>query len=200
MVTAKPKGKLTYANYAATPDDERWELIDGVLYRMAPAPNVKHQIASKNLGRLIDVPVTAGGLGLLLYAPADVILSEQTTVQPDLLYVRAGRFCIITQRACEGPPDLVVEILSPSNTAHDLAVKREIYARYGVPEYLILNPDAETVLALSTPVSDGSIGVYTSETRYRSGDALTIGAIPGLAIAVADIFASPLQWVRRAAP
>ena len=192
MVTAKPRGKLTYADYAATPDDERWELIDGVLYRMAPAPNVKHQIASKNLGRLIDVPVTAGELGLLLYAPTDVILSEQTTVQPDLLYVSAGRFHIITERACEGPPDLVVEILSPSNTAYDLEVKRELYARHGVPEYLILDTDAESVRALSVPTIDGNTGVYLSETIYRSGDTLVIGAIPGLAIAVADIFASPL--------
>lgn len=192
MVTTRPKGKCTYADYAAKPDDERWELIDGVLYQMAPAPGVKHQIASKNIGRLIDAPVIARDTGLLLHTPTDVILSDQTTVQPDLLYVKAERFHIITDRACEGPPDLVVEVLSPSNTTRDLEDKRELYARFGVSEYLIVDADDETVRVLTEPIIDGDIGVYAGESVYRSGDTVAISAIPGLAIPVADIFASPL--------
>ena len=152
MATAKPKGKLTYADYAATPDDERWELIDGVLYRMAPAPNTNHQRA---LLRLVSAFVLhfsrVGQPGELFFAPTDLILSDGTTVQPDMLFVSEDRRGIIALRGCEGPPDLVVEVLSPSNTAHDLETKRELYARFGIPEYLILDSAAETVLALSEP-------------------------------------------------
>jgi Uma2 family endonuclease len=139
MATAKPKGGLTYADYAATPDDERWELIDGVLYRMAPAPNTKHQQVLFNLVSAFVLHFSRfGQQGQLFFAPTDLILSDGTTVQPDMLFVSEDRRGIITLRGCEGPPDLVVEIPSPSNTAHDLDVKRELYARFGIPEYLIL--------------------------------------------------------------
>ena len=65
MATAKPKGKLTYADYAATPDDERWELIDGVLYRMAPAPNTNHQRALFNLVSAFVLPTDLLGWNAL---------------------------------------------------------------------------------------------------------------------------------------
>ena len=193
MATAKPKGKLTYADYAATPDDERWELIDGVLYRMAPAPNTNHQRALFNLVSAFVLHFSQfGQQGRLFFAPTDLILSDGTTVQPDMLFVSEDRRGIIALHGCEGPPDLVVEVLSPSNTAHDLETKRELYARFGIPEYLILDSAAETVRALSEPAIRDGVGAYTTETPYRSGDAFTIVAVPGLTIAVADIFASLL--------
>ena len=86
----------------------------------------------------------------------------------------------------------MVEILSPSNTAHDLDVKRELYARFIIPEYLILDTDTETILALAEPAIRDGVGAYTTETLHRSSDAFTTAAIPGLTIAVADIFASPM--------
>ena len=191
MVTAKPKGKYTYADYAATPEGERWELIDGVLYRMPPAPNTKHQESSENTGNLINDVVRPERLGRVYRAPYALMLSETDTVEPDLLYVSAARRHIITDRGCEGIPDLVVEILSPSNPGNDLAVKRELYARYGIPEYWILDPVQETVLALTDPVTNNGVGEYTVEALYQSGDTLTTDRIPGLAIAVAAIFAEP---------
>ena len=120
-----------------------------------------------------------------------LILSESSTIEPDLLYVSVARRHIITSRGCEGIPDLVVEILSPSNRARDLAVKRELYARHGVPEYWILNPDRETVLALTEPATSAGVGDYTAEVLYQSGETLTTNRIPGLSIVVADIFAAP---------
>ena len=190
MVIAKPKGKYTYEDYAAKPDDERWELIDGVLYQMAPSPNTKHQRALRRWvaafeSRLsqVDQP------GELFFAPTDLILAYGTTVQPDMFFVTNDRGHIITLRGCEGPPDLVVEILSPSNPARDLETKRELYARHGIPGYCILDTEAETVLALSEPVTEGGVGTYTVEALHRSGDTLTTASIPGLAITVADIFA-----------
>ncbi len=107
------------------------------------------------------------------------------------MFVSVARLGIITTRGCEGPPDLVVEVLSPSNPRHDLERKRELYARHGIPEYLILEPHAETLLALAEPIVNAGEGGYSLERLYRPGDTLIIAAMPGLAIAVADIFADP---------
>ncbi len=191
MATAKPKGKYTYADYAATPEGERWELIDGVLYRMAAAPNTKHHDVSDNTGDLVKAVIQPRRLGRIYRAPFALMLSDRNTVEPDLLYASAARRHIITSRGCEGIPDLVMEILSPSNSAHDLAVKRELYARHGIPEYWILNPIQETLLALTDPVTHDGVGEHTVEALYQSGDTLTTSRIPDLAIAVADIFAEP---------
>lgn len=191
VVITKPKGKYTYADYFATPEGERWELIDGVLYQMAAAPNLKHQTASGNLFLRFSNHIRPRQLGLVYAAPLAVILPGESAVEPDLLFISAERRNILTERACEGSPDLVAEILSPSNPRHDLERKRELYARHGIPEYLILEPQEETVLALAEPVVSAGQGAYESERLYRPGDTFTIAAIPGLEIAVADIFAEP---------
>lgn len=191
MTTAKLKGAHTIADYFATPEGERWELVDGVLYHMAAAPNTKHQDASRNLLVRMEPHVNENLLGVVYNAPYAVLLPGESAVEPDLLFVRKDRLRIITVRACEGPPDLVVEILSPSNREHDLERKLELYARHGVPEYWMLEPDDETVRTLTEPVSIAGVGTYTSERIYGSGDTLTTNTIPGLAILVAGIFAPP---------
>ena len=191
--TVTAQGSATYADYAAKPDDEKWELIDGVLYRMAAGASARHQEVSENLGSLMDNHIRPRRLGRLYRPRFDLILPGETAVEPDLLYVSAGRRRILSERACEGPPDLVVEILSPSNPRHDLAIKRELYARHNIPEYWIVEPDAETVLTLTEPIAGSGVGEYTAERLYRPGDTLSTAAIPGLAIAVADIFADPWQ-------
>ena len=189
MVTTRPKGKYTYADYTAKPDDEKWELIDGVLYQMAAGASARHQEVSENLGHLMGTHIRLRQLGRLYRPRFDLILPGETTVEPDLLFVSTARFHIITNRACEGPPDLVVEILSPSNPRHDLERKHELYARHGIPEYLILDPHGETVRAWAKPVISDGVGLYTAETEYGSVDTLVLGALPGLEIPVAAIFA-----------
>ncbi len=192
MVSTRPKGKYTYADYFATPEGERWELIDGVLHHTAAAPSVKRQTASGNLFFLFSSQIRPDRSGLVYAAPFAVMFPDESTVEPDLLIVSAARRHIITERACEGPPDLLVEILSPSNTRHDLETKRELYARHGVPMYLIVDADAESVRALTEPIIDGNVGMYTEEVLYHIADIVDIDVIPGLRIAVSDIFASPL--------
>ena len=161
MVIAKPKGKHTYADYAALPDDNgrRWELIDGVLYQMAAGASSRHQEVSENLGRLMWNCILPDDLGRIYRPRFDLILPGESAVEPDLMYIRTTRLpIIITGRGCEGPPDLVVEILSPSNPSHDLAVKRELYARHGIPEYWILEPFQETLRAHTEPTARGGVG------------------------------------------
>ena len=191
MVIATEQGIATYADYFATPEGERWELIDGVLYQMAAAPNIKHQIVSGRLGAQLDRHIEPRRLGFAFRAPCALLLPGESAVEPDLFYVSAGRRQILAEQACEGPPDLVVEILSPSNPRHDLVRKRELYARHSVPEYWILEPYAETLLALTEPIAVAGVGEYMAETLYRPGATLTTAAIPGLAIVVSDIFADP---------
>jgi Uma2 family endonuclease len=191
MVARKPKGNHTYADYAATPDDERWELIDGELYRMAAGASTKHQLVTLELATLLRENVRRRTLGWVFIAPYDVIMSDTNTVEPDILFVSAANRHIITDRACEGPPDLVVEVISPSNPRHDTELKRELYARFGVPEYLIIEPYQETVTSLTGPSVQESEGVYTTQRLYTVGDIITTTVIPGLAIPVAEIFANP---------
>jgi Uma2 family endonuclease len=88
------------------------------------------------------------GLGQVYLSPIDVILSRITLLQPDLVYIERSRLGIVTERAIEGAPTLVVEVLSPSRDARDRGVKQALYARYGVPFYWIVDPDARTVPAL----------------------------------------------------
>ncbi len=137
-----PPGDLTYEDYVGLPDDgRRYEIIDGEL-EVSPAPNPRHQGVSRNLAVVLHGHVQAHGLGTVYYAPIDVILARDSIVQPDLVFVAAGRESIITERAIEGPPDLAVEILSPWSDRRDRVMKADLYARYGVRHYWIVDPVA----------------------------------------------------------
>ena len=182
MVTRKPKRKLTYEDYAKTPDDERWELIDGELI-MAPSPKEAHQSAQGNLGAPMYLFARENDLGRVYFAPFDVVLSDTDTVQPDLLFVSKERLHIITEDNVQGAPDLVVEIRSPSTARQDWAVKRELYARHGVKEYWLVDPEAATVAVLL--LDEGELKVTGV---YGEGDTLSSVVMSGFGIALADIF------------
>ena len=183
MVTKAPKVRYTYEDYCQLPDDRRYELIDGEFYEMAPAPSSVHQRTVLKLARLLADWVEQQGLGEVFISPLDVLFSIWDTMQPDILFVAASRSNIITPRACEGPPDLVVEVLSPSTTRHDLIVKRERYALFGVREYWLVNPIARSIEILTLQNGDfHSQGVY-------AGDMTPVSAVlPGFTFRADDIF------------
>jgi Uma2 family endonuclease len=132
---------LTYKDYAALPaDGKRYELHEGEL-SMTPAPGSRHQQVSRNLFVLLHRHVTSKRLGEVLYAPLDCILSDITVVQPDIVFLASDRRGLISPRGIEGPPTLVIEILSPSTTQIDRTTKLQLYARYGVPYYWIVEPE-----------------------------------------------------------
>lgn len=136
---------LTYQDYLQMPDDRnRREILDGDLY-VTPAPSPGHQRAVVNLVRLLENHLAGRGLGKLYVAPVDVILSQIDVVQPDLAFVRADRLGIVTRSGIQGAPDLVIEVLSPSTGPVDRGPKKETYARFGVQEYWIADPDARTL-------------------------------------------------------
>lgn len=147
MAIRLKRSGLTYEDYLQLPDDgQRYEIIEGELY-VSPAPNTKHQTVSINLSTEFNVHVRTGRLGRVFAAPTDVRLTEPSTVQPDILYVRQARRGIITPQSVQGAPDLVVEIISPSSTQMDLEIKRDLYAKHGVRYYWVAHPQEEWLRA-----------------------------------------------------
>jgi len=137
--------RLTYDDYRAIPDDgRRYELIEGEI-RIMSSPATQHQRVSRNLGVLLHLHVNEHQLGEVLTAPLDVILDRGTVVQPDILFVSKLRLGVISKRGIEGPPDLVVEVLSESTQSFDRGAKRQVYARYGVDHYWIVDPEARAL-------------------------------------------------------
>ena len=173
---------FTYADYVQMPEDVRCEIIDGELI-MAPAPNTMHQRISRRFVRVMDPFIADNRLGELFYAPTDVYLSETDIVQPDLLFVSAARAHIITDANVRGAPDLVVEIASPSTARRDRIIKADLYARFGVAEYWICNPTAETVDTLRL-----ERGRLVPAGHYTLTDPLTTPLLPGLQIDLRDVF------------
>lgn len=142
-----PEGKivLTYEDYVLLPNDRnRYEILEGEL-SVTPAPSTKHQTASGNLFILLAQYIKERDLGKLFYAPIDLILESTSVLQPDLLFVSKARQRIITEKAIEGAPDLVIEILSPATGRTDRITKAQIYARHTVPAYWIVDPEQEVI-------------------------------------------------------
>ena len=147
------------------------------------SPITVHQRLLLVLARLLADCVDGHKLGEVLVAPYDVILSGNDTFQPDILFVSEERRSIITHRACEGAPDLVVEILSPSTSQRDLGIKRERYALFGVREYWIVDPVALSLEVLALRETDFvSLGVYAGESSLESE------VLPGIVLPALSIF------------
>jgi Uma2 family endonuclease len=138
-----PADKVTYEQYRLLPEGERYELIDGGLAELTPAPGADHQLVSRRLDAAISSRAEDLRFGLVLDAPIDVVFDDLNVVQPDILVVRQDRLGIVTREAVEGAPDLIVEVLSPSTTRRDRFEKKSLYARFGVREYWIVDPEAE---------------------------------------------------------
>jgi len=153
---------------------------------MAPAPNLKHQRVSRDLGFIIHGYLRDHPLGEVFNAPCDVFLSEINVFQPDILYVTNERSQILSERGVEGAPDLVVEILSPSTAKEDQGPKKRVYAATGVTEYWIVDPERNEV-AVYFPRNTAD----TPAATYRKGDLLQSSHFPGLEIPLSEVFAGP---------
>ena len=184
MTTMQRQARYTYADYCRLPDDGlQYEVIDGVLY-MAPSPHPRHQWTLSNLNDQLKGAVMAMGLGRVYFAPLDVIFPDGDVSQPDLIFVSRDRLHIITNRGVEGPPELVVEVLSPSTRRRDLVLKRRRYANFGVSEYWLADPVNRIIRVLELRG-----GEYVERGVYGVGDEIVTPLIPGLRISVAQVFA-----------
>ena len=192
-VTQPPHpAKMTVDEYLALPEREgRWELVDGVLQKMA-SPSLEHQRLIILLCQLIDPYLSAAipRLGVLL-AEVAVRMSQFRVAEPDLVYVRMERQHLLQGTIVAGAPDLAIEILS-QDRAKDLIRNRRWYAEAGIPEYWIMDPanDTLTILELSN-------GQYTGRAVLTAQDTLTTPTIPGLSIRLTQIFDDPVRVMLR---
>ena len=148
MALTKPSGTWTYEDLLALPEDgRRYEIIEGELYEM-PSPNWDHIAVVMNLILLLGPIVQSLG-GRLATAPADVFFEGADPVQPDILAMLPGSRATGSGQGIQGTPDLVIEVLSPSNRGHDLLTKRALYGRAGVREYWIVDPASRAVELLT---------------------------------------------------
>ena len=174
---------LTYCDVLRMPETNQFiELIDGELV-VSPSPEPAHQRTVVHL--TIELGLFARSHGhVLLTGPMDVLVEPRTVVQPDLLLIRAERRPPQFTRPITIPPDLAIEVLSPSNRSHDLVRKRAIYQRFGVRELWFVDLDegwVEQVL-----LGAGSFG---PARVHRTGDVVNAVQVPGFAADVAGILA-----------
>jgi Uma2 family endonuclease len=180
----RPQGSWTYEDWLNFPDDGwKYEIIDGEL-QMTPPPGTGHQLSSGSLFARLYLYVEDHNLGKVLEAPCAVRLPTQTVpLEPDIFFVRQEKLGIIAEKEVQGVPDLIVEILSPSNASYDRETKFAVYQQAGVPEYWLMDYQAKTVECFV--LQDG---VYAPAGTYRVGDTVSAAVVPGFTIAVATIF------------
>jgi len=169
--------KLTYHDYLLLPDDgKRYEIIDGDLF-VTPSPVTRHQLI---VGRFLHNMMTyleTHPVGAVFTAPYDVVLSDTDIVEPDLLLVLHNGRAKITEKNVQGPPDMILEVLSPGTAARDRDLKRKRYERFGVQEYWLIDPDENTleILALKG-------GQYVQVCRATHPAECASALLPGLVL------------------
>jgi len=162
---AKKHLMFNYEDYCLLPEDKRVELIGGDFY-LVPSPSVIHQRVAARIVDVLRSFVAGRKLGEVFYAPLDVVLTPYDVVQPDIMFISNDRTHLVTEENIQGPPDLIVEILSPSTSARDRTIKKKLYARSGVRELWLVNTAAQVI-----EVFDLETGEETSPVLYtRGGD------------------------------
>jgi Uma2 family endonuclease len=189
----KGKDLYTYADYLSWETDKRYELIDGEAYMLA-APTVSHQAISGELfGRFWNF--LQGKPCQVFTAPFDVRLfpreddGDDTVVQPDLLVV-CDKSKLSDNRACRGAPDLVIEILSPSNTNTALLLKFKKYLEAGVREYWLIDPETKDVQVHILERGDEKSPNRYISGIYGNGENLDVNVLPGLKIDFNNIWST----------
>jgi Uma2 family endonuclease len=183
MASENPPRRLTYAEYEALPEG-RYELYDGVLYEPPPA-SYGHQAVLGNLYFLLRSFLDAHPeLGVAILAPFEVRLATEPPmlVEPDLLIVGPASLERLSDRRLEGPPDLAIEVASPSNSRNDAIRKRELYGRFGVPEYWLIWPTDDTIDVFTQPD-------YMRCRTVGKGERFETPLLPGFELDVAALFA-----------
>lgn len=158
---------LTYDDLCRMPNDgQRYELIGGAIVVTA-SPTRMHQALIGRVFRLLDDHASAHDLGWVYVAPLDIHLGPYDVVQPDVVFIRRARKHVLIDNGTTGAPDLVVEILSPSTRSRDLGEKLDLYARAGVKEYWVIDPDDRS-LQLYAPQGDKYVLVPQNGPVVRS--------------------------------
>lgn len=179
--------RLTYDDFVLFPDDgKRHEIIDGEHY-VTPSPNVRHQVLVRRLAYELEHYFRPQPqAGEVFIAPLDVLLSPYDIVEPDLFVVTGDQAGILTEKNVQGPPALVIEVLSKSTRKRDAQTKRRLFERTGVREYWLVDPELDTVQVLR-PSPEGRLARVV-ELSAEDGGVLTTPLLPGCEIDVRELF------------
>jgi Uma2 family endonuclease len=184
-----PSVKFTYEDFLNFPEDgKRHEIIDGE-HLVTPSPNTKHQAVSMNLAATLWTYLKEHPIGAVFAAPFDVVFSDFDVVEPDVLYISRERAGVLTEKQMRGAPDLVVEILSPGTRKTDEVTKRRLYERSAVNEYWVVDPELDAIKIYRRV--EGTFA-RVAELTAETGDTLTTPLLPGFAVSLAAVFASPI--------
>src|SRR5438105_6603632 len=174
---------ITRHDYQEMPEGPPYfQVIEGKLL-MSPSPNTFHQDIAGNVYAILHSYLTRHPIGSAHIAPLDVYLSEINIFQPDVIFVSDQRRSIITEHGIEGAPDLVVEILSPGTARYDKGSKRKVYARTGVQELWLVNPELRLVEVYELTRD-------AERPAATPGENATLSSLllPGLRIKLSEIF------------
>jgi Uma2 family endonuclease len=162
--------------------DDRLELIEGEIV-VTPAPAPFHQVIAHRLAVMLDRAIEPADFGAIMQSPLDIFFDEHTVVQPDLADLLRNRMDQFGSQKVKGPPSLVVEILSPSTSARDRGDKRKLYARFGVPEFWLVDLEARTIAVCSDTRDERYLTETVSSTTSVSA------TIRELSVDLAALFA-----------
>lgn len=185
----KAEKRFTYADYKHWPADERWELHDGRAVAMSPAPTVQHQVIAGNFHHWFK-NFLKGKPCRVYISPIDVLLPTyegqdahevDRVLQPDVIVVCDREK--IRKANIFGAPDLAIEVLSPSTAKRDEGEKRDLYARAGVKELWLADPENLTVKRYA--LVDGE---YRKPDVFGPEDALPSSALEGVTLPLGEIF------------
>jgi Uma2 family endonuclease len=151
---------------------------------MTPSPNTSHQRAVGRLFRALSDYVDENDLGEVFIAPYDIVFSKWTALEPDLLFVGKEQRSIITDANVQGVPDLVIEMLSPSNKEYDRDTKLRAYEKAGVPEIWYFDPEDRTAEILNL----GSDGRYVVTAKLSGNAGIISDVLAGLRLTLSEVF------------
>ena len=183
--------KYSYADYLSWSDDERWELVDGAPYNMSPAPTINHQRISRRLVYYLEDYLKDKTCEVFA-TPVDVRFPEDKkkndkeifdVVQPDIIVV-CEQDKIEDDRSCIGPPDIAIEILSPSTASKDCLKKRRLYEKNKVKQYWIVDPDEKEIYIYKLKNNDS----YGTPEEYTKSDKIKVEGFEGLEIDLSLVF------------
>lgn len=181
-VQIEKKKTYTYKDYERLPEGAPYQLIGGELV-MTPSPVPNHQILIGKIFLKLNKFVEENNLGIIIFAPIDVYLSETDTYQPDIIFISKDRLNIIGEKKVEGSPDLVIEILSPATAYYDLRIKKDIYEQSGVREYWIVDPIQKTI-----EIFVNKNGRFELISTAKGEGEVKSELLKGLSIALKEIF------------
>ncbi len=174
--------RISVNYYKLLPEGAPYQLIEGELV-MTPAPNPRHQIILGRLFRTISEFVEEKKAGIVLISPIDLYLDDENAFQPDIIFISKNSQSVIKKDGIYGPPEIVIEILSPSTAHYDLREKFRIYERTGVKEYWIVDPDMKSVEVYLNKAGGFSLE-YKVETEGEIGSKI----LDGFKINIREIF------------